>query len=107
MARAPYAEDGPGQHPTQALLDAYTIYNELGRLDNIKVGLVGDLANGRTVRSLASMLTAFDNVSFYFIAPDLVKMGDDIKVGLGAERAFFASGSEALDSSTPAPARRR
>lgn len=73
------AGDGPGQHPTQALLDTYTIYNELGRLDNIKVGLVGDLANGRTVRSLASMLTAFDNVSFYFIAPDVVKMGDDIK----------------------------
>jgi aspartate carbamoyltransferase catalytic subunit len=41
-----YVADGPGQHPTQALLDVYTIYNELGRLDNIKVGLVGDLANG-------------------------------------------------------------
>lgn len=42
---------------------------------------MGDLANGRTVRSLASMLTSFDNVSFYFIALDVVKMGDDIKVG--------------------------
>ena len=67
------------QHPTQALLDTYTIYNELGRLENLKIGLVGDLANGRTVRSLASMMTNFKNVSFYFIAPDVVKMGRDIK----------------------------
>jgi aspartate carbamoyltransferase catalytic subunit len=73
------AGDGPGEHPTQALLDTYTIYKELGRLDNIKVGLVGDLANGRTVRSLASMLTNFENVEFVFIAPDVVKMGQDIK----------------------------
>jgi aspartate carbamoyltransferase catalytic subunit len=41
----------------------------------IAVGLVGDLANGRTVRSLASMLTNFDNVQFVFIAPDVVRMG--------------------------------
>ena len=67
------------QHPTQALLDTYTIYNELGRLENLKIGLVGDLANGRTVRYLASMMTNFKNVSFYFIAPDVVKMGRDIK----------------------------
>jgi len=73
------AGDGPGQHPTQALLDTYTIYNELGRLENLKIGLVGDLANGRTVRSLASMMTNFSGVSFYFIAPDVVKMGQDIK----------------------------
>ena len=73
------AGDGPGEHPTQALLDTYTIYKELGKLDDIKVGLVGDLANGRTVRSLTKMLTNFSNVKFYFIAPDVVKMGDDIK----------------------------
>lgn len=63
-------------------------------MDNIKVGLVGDLANGRTVRSLASMLTSFNNVSFYFIAPDVVKMGDDIKVGelkeiMGGSRVVY------------------
>jgi aspartate carbamoyltransferase catalytic subunit len=45
------AGDGPGQHPTQALLDVYTIQREIGRLDNIRIGMVGDLANGRTVRS--------------------------------------------------------
>ncbi|GAQ82780.1 aspartate carbamoyltransferase [Klebsormidium nitens] len=73
------AGDGPGQHPTQALLDTYTIQRELGRLDNIKVGLVGDLANGRTARSLAYMLSKFDNIKIYLVAPDVVKMGDDIK----------------------------
>lgn len=73
------AGDGPGQHPTQALLDVYTIKKEVGRLDNIKVGLVGDLANGRTVRSLAYLLSKFSNVELFFIAPDVCKMGDDIK----------------------------
>ena len=49
-------------------------------MDNIKVALVGDLANGRTVRSLAYMLAAnYNNVSFAFVAPTVVKMGDDIK----------------------------
>ncbi len=65
------AGDGPGQHPTQALLDVYTIQKEIGRLDNIKVGLVGDLANGRTVRSLAYLLSKFKNVQLFFIAPDV------------------------------------
>jgi aspartate carbamoyltransferase catalytic subunit len=73
------AGDGPGQHPTQALLDVYTIQKELGRLDNIRVALVGDLANGRTVRSLAYLLSKFSNVELVFVSPDVVRMGDDIK----------------------------
>ena len=90
------AGDGPGQHPTQALLDAYTIYNELGRVDDIKVGLVGDLANGRTVRSLASLLTNFTGVSFYFIAPDVVKMGDDIKEELDSKGIKWEESTDLL-----------
>lgn len=58
----------------QALLDMYTIQRELGHLDNIRVGLVGDLANGRTVRSLAYLLSKYDGVKIYFVAPDVVKM---------------------------------
>ena len=50
------AGDGPGQHPTQALLDLYTIQRELGYIDNITIAMVGDLKNGRTVRSLAYLL---------------------------------------------------
>ncbi|KAK7319261.1 hypothetical protein RJT34_03980 [Clitoria ternatea] len=73
------AGDGPGQHPTQALLDVYTIEREIGKLDGIKVGLVGDLANGRTVRSLAYLLAKYKDVKIYFVSPDVVKMKDDIK----------------------------
>ncbi|XP_022158873.1 aspartate carbamoyltransferase 3, chloroplastic isoform X3 [Momordica charantia] len=68
------AGDGPGQHPTQALLDVYTIQREIGKLDGIKVGLVGDLANGRTVRSLAYLLAKYQDVKIYFVSPDVVKM---------------------------------
>ena len=73
------AGDGPGQHPTQALLDVYTIQKEIGRLDGIRVALVGDLANGRTARSLAYLLTKYEGVKLYFVAPTVVRMRDDIK----------------------------
>ena len=73
------AGDGAGQHPTQALLDMYTIQREIGRLDDISIAMVGDLANGRTVRSLCYLLTKFKNPKIYFIAPGLVRMKDDIK----------------------------
>ena len=76
------AGDGPGQHPTQALLDVYTIQKEIGRLDGIHVALVGDLANGRTARSLAYLLTKYEDVKLYFVAPEMVRMRDDIKAYL-------------------------
>ncbi|GIL53065.1 hypothetical protein Vafri_8752 [Volvox africanus] len=78
------AGDGPGQHPTQALLDLYTIRREIGRLDSIKVGMVGDLANGRTVRSLCMLLSMYDDIEIYFVAPDVVRMRDDVKQYLTA-----------------------
>lgn len=73
------AGDGPGQHPSQALLDVYTIQREIGRLDNFSVGLVGDLANGRTVRSLAYVLSLYSNVKMYFVAPNECRMREDIR----------------------------
>src|SRR5262252_10027574 len=73
------AGDGRGQHPTQALLDLYTIRDELGRLDGVRVAIVGDLANGRTARSLAELLTRYRDVEVWFVAPDVVAMGRDIK----------------------------
>uniref|UniRef100_A0A7N0ZXX4 aspartate carbamoyltransferase n=1 Tax=Kalanchoe fedtschenkoi TaxID=63787 RepID=A0A7N0ZXX4_KALFE len=57
----------------------YTIQRAIGRLDGIKVGLVGDLANGRAVRSLAYLLARYKDVKIYFVSPDVVKMKDDIK----------------------------
>lgn len=59
---------------SQALLDVYTIEREIGKLDGIKVGLVGDLANGRTVRSLAYLLAKYRDVKLYFVSPNVVKM---------------------------------
>ncbi|KAI3690423.1 hypothetical protein L2E82_48448 [Cichorium intybus] len=71
--------DRSGQHPTQALLDVYTIEREIGKLDGIKVGLVGDLDNGRTVRSLAYLLAKYNDVKIYFVSPDVVKMKTSYK----------------------------
>ena len=73
------AGDGPGQHPTQALLDLYTIRQELGRIDGIRVAMVGDLANGRTVRSLTYLLSKFKDIKVWFVAPPQVAMRDDLK----------------------------
>lgn len=72
------AGDGAGQHPTQALLDAYTIYKKFGRLDNLKIQFIGDLANGRTVRSLVYLLAKFPNNVLTFVSPNILKMHDDL-----------------------------
>jgi aspartate carbamoyltransferase catalytic subunit len=76
------AGDGPGQHPTQALLDLYTIRDELSKVDGVRVAMVGDLANGRTVRSLAYLLSKFKDVKLWFVAPPQVAMRDDLKTHL-------------------------
>ena len=71
------AGDGVGEHPTQALLDLYTIEREKGQLDGLNIALVGDLKNGRTVHSLSKALSRFD-VSLTFIAPDTLRMPDEV-----------------------------
>ncbi len=76
------AGDGPGQHPTQALLDLFTIRAELARIDGVHVAMVGDLANGRTVRSLAYLLSKFNDIKLWFVAPPQVAMRDDLKAHL-------------------------
>ena len=75
------AGDGAGQHPTQALLDIYTIYKELGSLKNLTVAMVGDLKNGRTVHALAELLSLFQ-ARLYFVSPDLLRMPKEITSGL-------------------------
>lgn len=72
------AGDGPGEHPTQALLDLYTISDELGRLHDLHVVLVGDLANGRTVHSLAQLLSMYPGLRLTLVAPGRVRMGDQL-----------------------------
>ncbi len=73
------AGDGAGgQHPTQALLDLYTIYNECKKLDGLSVALIGALDQGRTARSLAYLLGKFDRTKLYFIAPPEMQVKQDI-----------------------------
>lgn len=73
------AGDGAGQHPTQALLDLYTIKDNLGRIDELSIAMVGDLKYGRTVRSLSYLLTKFNGIQIYYVAPPVCRMDDDIK----------------------------
>jgi aspartate carbamoyltransferase catalytic subunit len=73
------AGDGSGgQHPTQALLELFTIYNECKTLNGLSVAFIGALDNGRTVRSLAYLLSKFDRVKLYFIAPEELQIKQDI-----------------------------
>ncbi|HHG9986086.1 TPA: aspartate carbamoyltransferase [Yersinia enterocolitica] len=68
------AGDGANQHPTQTLLDLFTIQETQGRLDNINIVMVGDLKYGRTVHSLTQALAKFNGNRFFFIAPDALAM---------------------------------
>ncbi|MEJ5308508.1 MAG: aspartate carbamoyltransferase [Anaerolineae bacterium] len=68
------AGDGAGEHPTQALLDLFTIRQELGRIDGLKVAMVGDLRYGRTVHSLTRLLMQYDDVSLRFVSPDILRL---------------------------------
>lgn len=76
--------DGPGEHPTQALLDLYTIHHELGTFDGLTVALVGDLRYGRAVRSLARLLGMSNGTRLIFVSPPAVPMGEDVKQSLDA-----------------------
>ncbi len=73
------AGDGTGEHPTQALLDVYTIWREMGTLEGLNVLMGGDLAHGRTVRSLAQVMSNYKGTSFTFVSTPQLQMGDDIK----------------------------
>ncbi len=71
------AGDGVGEHPTQALLDQFTILEELGAVDGLKVAMIGDLKYGRTVHSLTKLLVNYD-VEFVFVSPDILRMPEDV-----------------------------
>ncbi|MFC4768431.1 aspartate carbamoyltransferase [Effusibacillus consociatus] len=73
------AGDGAGEHPTQALLDLYTIQKELGSIDGISIAMVGDLTYGRTVHSLAYVLANFRDVTIWFTAPENTPIPQTVK----------------------------
>ena len=82
------AGDGANQHPTQALLDLYSIVKTQGTLENLSIGLAGDLRFGRTVHSLAQAMALF-NVKFKFISPSFLKMPQYIKDDLKLQKVEF------------------
>ncbi|MFH1969733.1 MAG: aspartate carbamoyltransferase [Verrucomicrobiota bacterium] len=91
------AGSGKDQHPTQALLDIYTLqrsFETRGGIDHKKIVFVGDLARGRTVRSLAFLLTRYQGVKQYFIAPPPLQIKEDILDLLRAARIEFEVGSD-------------
>ena len=73
------AGDGAGQHPTQALLDLYTIQRHFKKIDGLTICMVGDLKYGRTVRSICYLLGKFFRVKLIFVAPKICEMNWDIK----------------------------
>ena len=75
------AGDGANQHPTQTLLDLYSIKKTQGKLDNLTIFMVGDLKYGRTVHSLLMAMSQF-NTTFHFISPDELKMPEEYKIFL-------------------------
>lgn len=83
------AGDGTGEHPTQALLDLYTIRHELARLQGLHVIAMGDLKYGRTVRSLVQLLALYPKNHITFVAPVHMQIGDDIKQYLTAHKVTY------------------
>lgn len=71
------AGDGIGEHPTQALLDLFTIFEELGQVDGLTVTMLGDLKYGRTVHSLARLLSLF-KVRLHYVSPEILRMPPEI-----------------------------
>jgi aspartate carbamoyltransferase catalytic subunit len=91
VANIPVINAGSGseEHPTQAILDVYTMKREFSHIDGLNVALVGDLRYGRTVHSLAYALSLYKDTKLFLISPDLLKMRrevlEDIKHSIGVE----------------------
>lgn len=92
--------DGPGEHPTQALLDLFTIVDKLGTAKGKHVVMVGDLKYGRTVHSLAKLLSIQDRVKITFVSPKELRMPPEILFRLREKRMDIQE-MEELESSIP------
>ena len=79
------AGDGSNQHPSQTMLDLYSIYKTQGTLENLNIYMVGDLKYGRTVHSLLMAMRHF-NPTFHFIAPEELKMPEELTISVGKRK---------------------
>ncbi len=91
--------DGPGEHPTQALIDLYTIYNELGTLENLTIAIVGDLKHGRTIHSLAKLLCHY-KARLILVSPQNLQIPSRIKAELSRAGIEFEEVTD-LTSAVP------
>lgn len=80
------AGDGPGQHPTQALLDLFTIERERGKIIGLTIAMVGDLRFGRTVHSLCFLLGLYEDIRFIFVSPPELTMPEKVTSFLQEKR---------------------
>jgi aspartate carbamoyltransferase len=93
------AGDGIGEHPTQALLDLFTIFSELGQVDGLHVTMLGDLKYGRTVHSLARLLSLYD-VRLSYVSPDILRMPAEIIQELN-DKGLNQEEYDSLDETLP------
>ena len=91
------AGDGGHYHPTQTLTDLLTIYHEKGRLDNLTIGLCGDLKFGRTVHSLIGAMSRYSNIKFVLISPDELKLPSFVKQEYIKDKNIEYVQSQSLD----------
>lgn len=95
------AGDGGHNHPTQTLTDLLTIHREMGRLDNLTIGLCGDLKFGRTVHSLIAAMSRYENIKFVLISPDELKLPDYIKVDVMDKKGIAYEENPDLEAAMP------
>lgn len=96
------AGDGPGEHPTQALLDLYTIQKELGKVDGIEVALVGDLKYGRTVHSLLPLLSLYKGVTIRLVSPAALALPEADKEELRKNNIAFEETADLAEAAKTA-----
>jgi len=91
MIKAPIINggDGPNEHPTQALLDVYTIWRELGKVDGLTIGIMGDLKYGRTPSSLSYLLSKFNDVIIYYIAPGALQIREEVLKNIEGKVTYY------------------
>ncbi len=93
------AGDGVGEHPTQALLDAFTLHEEIGEMDNLTVTMLGDLKYGRTVHSLSRLLSLY-KARFNYVSPEILRMPPEIITELD-EQGIVQTEYRTLDEVLP------
>jgi aspartate carbamoyltransferase catalytic subunit len=89
------AGDGPtGEHPSQALLDLFTIKEHFGKIEGLNIVMVGDLAHYRGVNSLSKILAVYPDIRINFIAPEILKIHDDLRKYLKDKKVDFSEGTD-------------